>query len=77
METLIAWLDEERGRRNKLAAHLEIGPGAISQWEKVPAERMGEVSHFTGIPMEELRADIFEAAARPVPAPEQPAGEIA
>ncbi|MER8616014.1 helix-turn-helix domain-containing protein [Mesorhizobium sp. M1409] len=82
MEKLIAYLDEERGRRNKLAAALGIGPGAISQWEKVPAERMGDISHFTGIPVEDLRPDIFAKAVRETgdhaaDAVEQTAGETA
>lgn len=69
MEKLLEYLDEERGRRNKLAAALGISPGAISQWEKVPAERLGDVSRATGIPPEELRPDIFV----PAPAPERAA----
>ncbi|ESW92674.1 helix-turn-helix domain-containing protein [Mesorhizobium sp. M0045] len=62
MEKLLAYLDEERGRRNKLAAALGIFPGAISQWKKVPAERLGDISRFTGISPEELRPDIFAKA---------------
>lgn len=42
-----------------LAAALLITPGALSQWRKVPAERVGEVSRATGIPPHELRPDIF------------------
>jgi DNA-binding transcriptional regulator YdaS (Cro superfamily) len=56
------YLDEKRGRRSQLAEALGINPAAIAQWEKVPAERMGDVSRETGIPLEELRPDIFEAA---------------
>ena len=67
MEHLIAWLNEQRGRRLKLAAFLGITPGAVTQWEKVPAERMGDIACFTGIPMEELRGDIFASAAKPMP----------
>jgi len=82
MEKLIAYLDEERGRRNKLAAALGIGPGAISQWEKVPAERLGDISRFTGIAVEELRPDIFAKAVRgsgdhAAGAAERPAGAAA
>lgn len=62
MEKLTAWLKAERGRLSKLALEIRITPGAIAQWEKVPAERLGDVSKATGIPMEELRPDIFEAA---------------
>ena len=44
-----------------LARRIGVTRGAIAQWEKVPAERMKDVSMATGIPMEILRPDIFEA----------------
>ena len=43
-----------------LARRIGVTRGAIAQWEKVPAERMKDVSMATGIPMEILRPDIFE-----------------
>lgn len=63
MDKLLAYLDAERGRRLRLAEALKINPGAISQWIRVPAERLGEVSRATGIPPHELRPDIFAGAA--------------
>lgn len=60
MKTLDAWLKAERGRLSKLATDLKITPGAISQWDKVPAERIRDVSLATGIPMRELRPDMFK-----------------
>lgn len=63
MEKLLEYLNAERGRRLKLAESLKIFPSAISQWDKVPAERVRDVSRFTGIPAEELRPDIFSEAA--------------
>lgn len=62
MDKLTEWLKAERGRLSRLAEALKITPGAITQWDEVPAERMGHISAFTGIPMEELRSDIFDAA---------------
>lgn len=59
MDKLTAWLDGERGRRSLLAAECGITHGAISQWDRVPAERVLAVSRLTGIPPEELRPDIF------------------
>jgi len=35
-----------------------ITPQAISQWKKVPAERVLDVARITGIPAEELRPDL-------------------
>lgn len=65
MEHLIAWLNAERGRRQKLAEALDIFPSALSQWNQVPATRATEVSDFTGIALHHLRPDVF-----PVPAKE-------
>lgn len=59
MDRFREYLDGERGRRSKLAALIGISPSAISMWEQVPAERIGDVSRATGIPPEELRPDIF------------------
>jgi DNA-binding transcriptional regulator YdaS (Cro superfamily) len=66
MDKLSEWLKAERGRLSRLAGELKITPGAIAQWNEVPAERMGDIARVTGIPMQELRPDIFakaEAAA--------------
>jgi DNA-binding transcriptional regulator YdaS (Cro superfamily) len=64
MEKLIAWLDGERGRRLVLACALDINPGAISQWTRVPAERVLDVERLTGVSRHVLRPDIFGPAAR-------------
>lgn len=32
---------------------------AVSQWEKVPAEQIGKVSQFTGLPQHIIRPDLF------------------
>lgn len=65
MDKLREYLDKERGRQSALAANLRISPSAISMWDQVPADRVGAVSKFTGIPPHHLRpdlADIFKAA---------------
>ncbi|NSZ52949.1 helix-turn-helix domain-containing protein [Agrobacterium vitis] len=43
----------------RLAREIGITRGAVAQWEKVPAERIGDVSRVTGIPMQALRPDLF------------------
>lgn len=55
-------MDAERGRGSDLARALGVTPGAIWQWaeERVPAERIFRVSELTGIPIQELRPDLFE-----------------
>ena len=62
MENLIAWLNEQRGRRLKLAEHLGIFPSALSQWSQVPADKALAVEAFTGISRFTLRPDVFGPA---------------
>ena len=56
-------MDAIRGGEKTLAAlarHLGVTRGAVAQWERVPAERVIEISRFTGIPREVLRPDLYE-----------------
>lgn len=46
----------------RLAREIGITRGAVAQWEKVPAERIGDVSRVTGIPLDVLRPDLFSAS---------------
>lgn len=39
-----------------------LTPQAISQWKKVPAERVLDVERITGISRHDLRPDIFGVA---------------
>lgn len=59
-KVLETYLKAERGRLTKLSNALGLTPSAIKQWVVIPAERMADVSRLTGIPMDELRPDIFE-----------------
>lgn len=47
----------------KLAKEIGITRGAVAQWKRVPAERLREVSAFTGLKPQQLRPDLFEAPA--------------
>jgi Putative antitoxin of bacterial toxin-antitoxin system, YdaS/YdaT len=60
MNALQTYLGEERGRSIKLAKMLGVSPGAISQWDRVPAERVVEVERATGISRYELRPDLYD-----------------
>lgn len=62
MKALQEFFEQERGRKSALAKALKIAPAAISQWETVPAERIFDVSRFTGLPIEKLRPDLVKAA---------------
>lgn len=53
--------DKERGLRRRLARELNITHGAVSQWRRVPAERVLDVARITGIPKEALRPDLYKA----------------
>ena len=50
---------ESAGGSSALAKQLNIKPQAVSQWRRIPAERVVEVERITGIPRAELRPDIF------------------
>lgn len=63
MDAFGDWLSAERGRLTKLANAIGVTHGAISQWRRVPAERVGQVSAVTGIPHEALRPDLFNVEA--------------
>jgi DNA-binding transcriptional regulator YdaS (Cro superfamily) len=43
----------------EVARKLGITPGAISQWDRVPAERVPAVEKATGIPRHKLRPDLY------------------
>lgn len=51
--------NEQRGLRLKVARALKITHGAVSQWKRVPAERVIVVEALTGIPRERLRPDLY------------------
>lgn len=55
---------QERGRVSALARLLGITPGAISQWEHVPADKVMKVADFIGVPAERLRPDMFTTKKR-------------
>lgn len=48
----------ERGLISKVASGLGVTHSAVSQWDRVPAERVVEVERITGIPRHELRPDL-------------------
>jgi hypothetical protein len=60
MEHLTAWIAGGRGRLTDLATACGITHSAVYQWKKVPAEHARKVSEFTGIPLDQLRPDLFE-----------------
>lgn len=59
MDELLAYLDAKHGRRIQLARALGVTPGAVSQWNQVPADRAIDVERLTGISRHQLRPDVF------------------
>ncbi len=51
---------EAAGGPTALSKHLKIEPSAITQWSRIPAERVRAVETATGIPRHVLRPDLFE-----------------
>lgn len=51
--------DGERGLRIKVARALGITHGAVSQWRRVPADRVIAVEGLTGVSREQLRPDLY------------------
>lgn len=50
---------ERAGGVRVLARMVGVSHAAISQWARVPVDRLKRVSEITGIPREVLRPDIF------------------
>lgn len=63
MGALRTYFSKERGRITKLANELGVSTAAVSQWDRVPAERVLEVERITGISRHELRPDVFAEAS--------------
>ena len=55
---------EACGGSAKLAQHVGITAQAVSQWRSVPPKRAQKVAEVSGIPLHELRPDIFPQPAR-------------
>ena len=49
------------GSVKALADAAGVRPQAISQWQKIPVDRVVRISDTLGIPRHELRPDLFEA----------------
>lgn len=51
------------GTHRALADKLGLSRAAISQWDKIPVNRLAAVSRVTGIPLSELRPDLDFSAS--------------
>lgn len=55
---------EAAGGQSELARQLRVTRSAISQWDKIPMDRVFEVAAITKIAAHELRPDIIPAPAQ-------------
>jgi DNA-binding transcriptional regulator YdaS (Cro superfamily) len=46
-----------------LARHLGLAPSTVSEWSRVPAERVLEIERVTGVSRHLLRPDIYPVEA--------------
>lgn len=49
----------------RISREIGITHGAVSQWRRVPAERVIDVERVTGIPREALRPDLYPQNSNP------------
>lgn len=56
----------------EIARQLDVTRGAIYQWDKIPAERMGEIARITGLPPHIQRPDLFPRQPQHATAPDIP-----
>lgn len=57
---------ERAGGKKAVAAALKMSEEGVRIWisrGKIPAERVVEVEHITGVPREKLRPDLYERRA--------------
>lgn len=56
-------LRSRRGVMAKVADRLGLTRAAVATWKRVPAERVRAVADITGIPLHELRPDLYDPPA--------------
>lgn len=59
-----------RGRVGELARATGLSKQAISAWKRIPAERAPVISKTLGLPLHELRPDLWPAPTDSEAAPE-------
>ena len=62
--TLLAYLNDERGRATRLARQLHVSEAIVSMWangsRRIPAERCRRIFLYTRVNLTGLRPDLFK-----------------
>ncbi len=61
---VIAYAIEKAGGLSELARQLGVKRQAVFAWKRIPAERARKVSEITGIPLADLRPDLYEGVGQ-------------
>ena len=56
---VILFACEKAGGISNLARHLGIARQAIPQWTEIPIRHVHKIHKVTGIPLQDLRRDVF------------------
>lgn len=56
---VIAFACEKAGNAAALARKLGISKQAVSQWTEIPIRHVHKIKEVTGIPLTDLRPDVF------------------
>jgi DNA-binding transcriptional regulator YdaS (Cro superfamily) len=59
MDTGIDCVVAAANTKTALAAALGVSKGAVSQWNAVPVEHCAEIERKFGVPVEQIRPDLF------------------
>jgi pyruvate kinase len=54
---------QTRGATKRLAEGLRISTAAVSQWKRVPSERVEQAAALLGVSPAELRPDLYSVPA--------------
>jgi pyruvate kinase len=73
LESLLA----QRGAVTRIATALGISTAAVSQWKRVPEDRVAEVARALGLPASAVRPDLAELPDRPAAPVQGPAIRMA
>lgn len=60
---VIAFACEKAGNTAVLARHLGINRQAVHQWTEIPIRHVHKIHEVTGIPLNDLRPDVFKGGA--------------